>query len=85
MRMTTWSFIIASLGLIGIPPTLGAFAKWNLGTGSFASSVPYIGVIGPVVLIISALLTAGYLLPVATKAFFKEGEVSTLCENAKEK
>lgn len=85
MRMTIWSFIIASLGLIGIPPTLGAFAKWNLGTGSFMSNVPYLSAIGPVVLIISALLTAGYLLPVATHAFFKVGEESDLCKEAHEK
>lgn len=85
MRLTIWSFIIASLGLIGIPPTLGAFAKWNLGVGSFTSGVPYISILGPIVLIISALLTAGYLLPVATRAFFKVGEETELCKKAHEK
>lgn len=85
MRMTIWSFIIASLGLIGIPPTLGAFAKWNLGTGSFMSGVPVLSIVGPIVLIISALLTAGYLLPVATRAFFKVGEETELSLQAKEK
>jgi len=84
MRMTIWTFIIASLGLIGIPPTLGAFAKWNLGVGCFSSGVDYISVAGPVVLIISALLTAGYLLPVGTRAFFKVGEESELSKNAHE-
>lgn len=84
MRVTTWSFIIASLGLIGIPPTLGAFAKWNLGTGSFSSGIPCFSYLGPIVLIISALLTAGYLLPIATRAFFKVGSTTELCENAKE-
>lgn len=85
MRMTIWSFIIASLGLIGIPPTLGAFAKWNLGTGSFTSGVPVLSIVGPIVLIISALLTAGYLLPIATRAFFKVGSESELCLKAHEK
>ena len=85
MRMTMWSFIIASLGLIGIPPTLGAFAKWNLGVGSFISDVPVLSVAGPIVLIISALLTAGYLLPVATRAFFKVGQESEKCLKAHEK
>lgn len=84
MRMTIWTFIIASLGLIGIPPTLGAFAKWNLGVGSFTSGVPYLAYVGPIVLIISALLTAGYLLPVGTRAFFKVGEETELCKSAKE-
>ena len=85
MRMTIWSFIIASLGLIGIPPTLGAFAKWNLGTGSFTAGIPVWSIAGPIVLIISALLTAGYLLPIGTRAFFKVGEESELCKKANEK
>lgn len=84
MRKTVWAFIIASMGLIGIPPTLGAFAKWNLGLSSLSSGVMYINYLGPIVLIISALLTAGYLLPIGTKAFFKEGEVTPLCEEATE-
>lgn len=84
MRMTIWTFIIASLGLIGIPPTLGAFAKWNLGVGSFSSGVPVFSYMGPIVLIISALLTAGYLLPVGTRAFFKVKEESEKCQNASE-
>lgn len=84
MRKTMWAFIIASMGLIGIPPTLGAFAKWNLGLASLATGIPYLNYLGPVVLIISALLTAGYLLPVVTRAFFKEGESTALCDNAGE-
>lgn len=84
MRMTTWSFIIGSLGLIGIPPTLGAFAKWNLGTGAFSSQIPVFGWLGPIVLIISALLTAGYLLPVGTRAFFKVGQETEISLNAHE-
>ena len=84
MRMTVWTFIIGSLGLIGIPPTLGAFAKWNLGVGSLTSGVPYLSVAGPIVLIISALLTAGYLLPVGTRAFFKVGQESSLSLEATE-
>lgn len=84
MRGTIWGFIIASMGLIGIPPTLGAYSKWNLGLSSLSSGIPYFEYIGPAVLIASALLTAGYLLPVGTKAFFKEGEVTPLCEEARE-
>ena len=84
MRKTIWAFIISSLGLIGIPPTLGAFAKWNLGIASLDTHMAYIEYLGPVVLIISALLTAGYLLPVGTKAFFKEGEVTPVCQKAEE-
>lgn len=84
MKKTMCAFIFAALGLIGIPPTLGAYAKWNLGLSSLSSGILYLDYLGPVVLIISALLTAGYLLPIVTKAFFKEGETSVLCNNAKE-
>lgn len=84
MRKTIWAFIIASMGLIGIPPTLGAFAKWNLGLSSLSSGIAGIEYLGPVVLIISALLTAGYLLPIGTKAFFTEGEVTAKCNEATE-
>lgn len=84
MRKTVWAFIIASMGLIGIPPTLGAFAKWNLGLSSLSSGIAWIEYLGPVVLIASALLTAGYLLPIGTKAFFKEGEVTSKCNEATE-
>lgn len=70
MPVTIWCFIIAALGLIGIPPTGGFISKWYLATGSLSSGVPVFDVLGPVVLLVSALLTAGYLLPIAINGFF---------------
>lgn len=70
MPITIWCWTIASLGLIGIPPTGGFVSKWQLATGSLASGMGAFSVIGPVVLIISALLTAAYLLPVTINGFF---------------
>ena len=70
MPVTTWCWTIASLGLIGIPPTGGFVSKWQLATGSLSSGMGALSVIGPVVLIISALLTAAYLLPVTINGFF---------------
>ncbi|MDD7175469.1 MAG: proton-conducting transporter membrane subunit [Clostridiales bacterium] len=70
MPVTIWCWTIASLGLIGIPPTGGFVSKWQLATGSLASGMGALSVIGPVVLIISALLTAAYLLPVTIYGFF---------------
>lgn len=70
MPITIWCWTIASLGLIGIPPTGGFVSKWQLATGSLASGMGALSVIGPVVLIISALLTAAYLLPVTINGFF---------------
>lgn len=70
MPLTLWCFTIASLGLIGIPPTGGFVSKWYLALGSLKSGIPVLDVLGPVVLLVSALLTAGYLLPITVRGFF---------------
>ncbi len=70
MPVTTWCWTIAALGLIGIPPTGGFVSKWLLATGSLEAGLGVLGIIGPVVLIVSALLTAAYLLPVTINGFF---------------
>ncbi len=70
MPLTLWCFTIASLGLIGIPPTGGFVSKWYLALGSLRSGIPVLDVLGPVVLLVSALLTAGYLLPITLHGFF---------------
>lgn len=64
-----WSYIIAALSMIGIPPTGGFIAKWFLMVGAVDSQVKVIYWLGPVILLVSALLTAGYLLPLAIKSF----------------
>lgn len=64
-------YIIGALGLIGIPPTSGLVSKWYLGIGALDSAIPVFSWLGPVVLLISALLTAGYLIPIATNAFME--------------
>ncbi len=70
MPLIMWCYTIVSLGLIGIPPTGGFVSKWFLAEGSLASGIPGFSWIGPVILLISALLTAGYLLPVTISGFF---------------
>lgn len=75
MPVTLWCFTIASLGLIGIPPTAGFISKWHLASGALqaveaSGGIGVFGYIGPVILLISALLTAGYLLPVTIQGFF---------------
>ena len=70
MPITIWVWTFASLGLIGIPPTGGFVSKWQLATGSLQSGMGAFEIVGPVVLIISALLTAAYLLPVTINGFF---------------
>lgn len=70
MPVTIWSFTLASLALIGIPPFTGFVSKWFLCLGSLESGLGSYGYIGPAILLISALLTAGYLLPVTIDGFF---------------
>ncbi|MGN0772827.1 MAG: complex I subunit 5 family protein [Candidatus Ventricola sp.] len=70
MPITVWCWTIASLGLIGIPPTGGFVSKWQLATGAMGAGIGGFGVVGPIVLIISALLTAAYLLQVTINGFF---------------
>ena len=69
MPVTIWCYTIASLALIGIPPASGFISKWYLAEGALSSGTSVFAVLGPVVLLISALLTAGYLLPVSMKGF----------------
>lgn len=70
MPLLLWCYTIVSLGLIGIPPTGGFISKWYLAEGALSSGIPVFDWLGPVVLLVSALLTAGYLLPVTIKGFF---------------
>lgn len=69
MPVTMWCYTIVSLGLIGIPPTGGFVSKWYLATGSLAIDIPVFRWLGPVILLVSALLTAGYLLPLMVLGF----------------
>ena len=70
MPVTMVCFTVLSLSLIGIPPTGGFVSKWYLCIGSLESGVKVLGWLGPVILLISALLTAGYLLSISMRAFF---------------
>ena len=70
MPLLMWCYTIVSLGLIGIPPTGGFISKWYLAMGSLETGIPGFSWIGPVVLLVSALLTACYLLPITIQGFF---------------
>lgn len=91
MPITMWCFTIASLALVGIPPTAGVVSKWYLAMGGIESQFSALaqlgsdgswlnsvgiflsqnlGTIGAGVLLISALLTGGYLITMFVTAFF---------------
>lgn len=85
MPITMGVFFAASLSIMGVPPLAGFLSKWYLALGCVASeqTVPLL------VLLLSSLLNAAYLMPVVYKAFFlpiPEGEpthrlpeLSSLC------
>ena len=70
MPVTLWSFTLASLALVGIPPASGFVSKWYLAAGALESEMHVFNWLAPVILLISALLTAGYLLPITIRGFF---------------
>ena len=83
-RQMPWTyafFTVASLGLIGIPPTGGFISKWSLAQGALATGLSF-SWIGPAVLLISAVLTAAYLLTVVIRGCFpgEEVQIGPKCE-----
>ena len=70
MPIVMWIFALSALSLIGIPPTGGFISKWYLISAALAADIGVFSWLGPVVLLISALLTAGYLFPIVIDAFF---------------
>lgn len=69
MPVTIWCYTFVALALIGIPPASGFISKWYLAVGMLKSDVSTFSWLGPVVLLVSALLTAGYLLPITIHGF----------------
>lgn len=62
------SFVLVTIGMIGVPPLSGFVSKWHLGLGMLESGAPYT----LVVLLLGALLAAGYLLPVSIALYSDE-------------
>jgi multicomponent Na+:H+ antiporter subunit D len=69
MPKTLWCFTFASLALIGIPPASGFISKWYLAEGALSAEIGVFRYLGPAILLVSALLTAGYLLPITINGF----------------
>lgn len=70
MPVMLWCYTCFALALVGIPPTSGFVSKWHLAVGALDAQAGFFSWFGPVVLLISALLTAGYLLPITMRGFF---------------
>ena len=82
MPVTMWCFTIASLSLVGIPPLGGFLSKWQIAQAAITSGEGVWAILPPAVLLISALLTAGYLLPVVVDAFFPGEEFKQTLPNS---
>lgn len=70
MPVTMVCFAIAAISLIGIPPANGFVSKWYLALGGLSEN----RIIFPIILLVSAFLTAAYLLPIVVTAFLHEDE-----------
>jgi len=66
MPYTMAAFFIATLCIIGLPPTGGTWSKWFLLIGTLEADQLII----MAVLIVSSLLNIAYLLPIPFRAFF---------------
>jgi multicomponent Na+:H+ antiporter subunit D len=72
MPWTMAAFALASLSMVGIPPTSGFISKWYLALGSMERGSAWL--LG--VLLASSLLNAAYLAPIVYKAYFEEAPSS---------
>ncbi len=67
MPVTMAAFFVGALSIAGLPPTGGAWSKWNMMMGAAqAEQYIYIGV-----WMLSSLLSAAYLFPIVARAFFR--------------
>ena len=73
MKIVFGCFAISALGLMGVPGFAGFISKWNLTAAAVESGDP-LAYVGIACLLVSALLTAIYMLSVVRRAFFPSGE-----------
>jgi len=69
MPRTMLCHTVVSMGLVGIPPTCGFISKWYLAQGGLSMASAW-NWTGPALLLLSAVLTAGYLLSISIRGFF---------------
>lgn len=69
MKVTFACFTVASLALMGVPPTIGFTSKWYLLTGAVKTG-SWMGYAGMAVILVSALLTSVYLMSIVIKVYF---------------
>lgn len=84
MPVTFTAFTLSALSLIGIPPFNGFVSKWYLLTAAVEAASP-LAYVGLGALLLSALLTAVYMLTPAVRAWFpRQGERAPGLERVRE-
>ena len=73
MKVVFGCFTVSALGLMGVPGFAGFISKWNLTNAAVESGNP-LAYGGIACLLVSALLTAIYMLNVVIRAFFPKEE-----------
>tara|TARA_R110002096_G_scaffold27831_7_gene84629 strand:+ start:311 stop:1825 length:1515 start_codon:yes stop_codon:yes gene_type:complete len=79
MPFTFAAFFLGSLGVIGLPPSIGLISKFHLVLGAAGSGQTAL----LVVFLISTLLNAAYFLPIVFQAFFPSRNATGEWANAK--
>ena len=70
MPVTMSAFLIGSLSIIGLPPLGGVWSKWTLATGALDAG----NLFAITVMMLSSMLSIGYLFPIVARAFFLRDE-----------
>ena len=81
MKVVFGCFTVSALGLMGVPGLAGFISKWNLTAAAVESgnSLAYGGI---ACLLVSALLTAIYMLSVVVRAYFPKEQADAAQETA---
>ena len=85
MPKTFALFTIASMSLVGVPLTGGFESKYYLALSALNGTFEVLEFAGFIVIMISALLTGGYLFSISAKALFAHSseEITESCETGK--
>lgn len=85
MPLTFTAFTVSALALTGVPPLSGFFSKWYLSLAALDVGDPW-ALAGVTALLISAVLTAVYMLAICVHAFFPRKNRTMICtaENCRE-
>ena len=76
MKLIFAVYTVAGLSLIGIPPLIGFVSKWYIGNAAVQQGTAF-AYTGLAVLILSALLSAAYILEVVVRAWMPKETTGT--------